>query len=868
MINLRIKILILLIASIFGLLAMAFSQIPLHVSGDITDEISGDGIANHLVVVSVESGGWTDYFEYYTNEEGFYESDTVFASGQGMVAALTYDCYGVEHFLTGFFDPANTEFVFNFEICSDINPPDCESWFIYDVMDYYTFDFFGVAAPGPVNYYHWEFGDGNTGTGQEVTHTYQGNPGDEFLVTLTTMYVDPVTQDSCLAEYSEFIWVGNNFDCVAFFDYEASPASPTTISFIDLSEENPTGWLWDFGDGTFSEEQNPVHVYASEAPYFVCLTMEDSITSCYDTYCEGIFVGDTIGNMIIVAGDVFDEIDSSLIVGHDVYISIDSNSVFPGYDNMVATDEDGAYSDFIALPPEFAEGVVNVGTYDCVGDFINEDLVFSQNNFFLIKDFYICTDSVQPQCAADFTFNQDPSDPFTFFFFDNSSGNITGYNWEFGDGDISTEPNPVHAYNSTGDFDVCLVIVSDSLGYSCSDTVCKTITVDYLLMAAFDYSLDTLSGNTRLFSFTDMGIGDPDSYFWDFGDGGSSQVQDPTHEFAGAGEFTVCLQVVRNLSGGNVMTDNVCKTLVAPEYYDFGGLTYLGDYPLNNPVPEGDTGIAYLYRKYNNTVVPADTNLFYEFGYYWFPNTREGDYIIKVGLTDNSTHYNDYMQAYYVDALRWDKAPVFQLADTGNFMTDVHLKELYGTGNGIGVLSGNIQIEGTCPGFSVDGIIVMLFDNEDNLLSFTLTDEDGGFSFSNLEMGLYKLYAEETALFSWATSANLDNGNPVQSGIELQMTCEGAVGMNTLAESGIVVGDVFPNPVVDEININLDLTGESEVWAVVFDMTGRKTKERVFPLFDGNNRLKISADQLPKGVYVLSLRFPENKMEFLKKFVK
>ena len=868
MINLRLKILILLITSIFGLLAVAYSQIPIHVSGSITDEISGEGISDHLVIILVDSAGIVLDFDYYTNEEGFYDSDTIFAPEQGMVTALTYDCYGDEHVLTDFFNPTNTEFVFDFSICNEMPPFDCENWFFNETIDFYTFEFYGVAEPDPASYYHWDFGDGNTGTGQEVTHIYQGNPGDEFLVVLTTLHIIPGTQDSCLAEYSETIWIGGSLDCVAFYEYEPEPNSLLTINFFDLSTENPTYWFWDFGDGIYSEEQNPVHVYDSEGFYFVCLSMEDSVAQCYDTYCDMIFVGETTGNFVTVTGNVFDEADSLIIAGHDVFISIDSNSVFPGYNSVVTTNEEGLYLDNIMLPPNFVEGVVNVGIFDCMGDFVNEDMSFSQNNFFLIKDFYICTDSIQLECEADFNFTQNPSDPFTYFFFDNSSGNITDYNWDFGDGNTSLEANPVYSYNSTGVFNVCLTIASDSAGFFCSDTICKIVSVDYILTAAFEYSLDTISGNIRLYSFTDISEGNPDSFYWDFGDGNSSQVQHPTHEYNEAGNYTVCLQVVRNLQGGNVIIDNDCKTLEVPAYYDFGGLTYLGEYPLNNPVPEGDTGIAYLYKKYDDVLVATDTNLFYEFGYYWFTDTREGDYIIKVGLTENSTHYYDYLQAYYVDALYWDKAEVFQLADSGNFLTNVQLKEVGGIENGIGMISGNIQIEATCTNFSVEDVVVMLFDENKNLLSFTLTDESGSYSFSNLALGSYRIHAEETALFSWAAAVTIDNANPVESGIELQMTCEGTVGVDYLAESKIIVSDIFPNPVADEININLELIEESEVIIVIYDIAGRKTEERFFSLLSGNNKISLAANHLPKGVYILSLKFLDNNAMFLKKFVK
>jgi PGF-pre-PGF domain-containing protein len=54
-----------------------------------------------------------------------------------------------------------------------------------------------------------------------------------------------------------------------------SGASPLTVSFFDVSRNSPTAWFWDFGDGTNSIEQNPVHTYTEEGPYTVTLSVEN-----------------------------------------------------------------------------------------------------------------------------------------------------------------------------------------------------------------------------------------------------------------------------------------------------------------------------------------------------------------------------------------------------------------------------------------------------------------------------------------------------------------------------------------------------------------------------------------------------------------
>jgi PKD repeat protein len=57
--------------------------------------------------------------------------------------------------------------------------------------------------------------------------------------------------------------------------FTATPTSgetPLTVSFTDTSANDPTGWLWDFGDGATSEGQNPTHVYEAAGTYTVTLT--------------------------------------------------------------------------------------------------------------------------------------------------------------------------------------------------------------------------------------------------------------------------------------------------------------------------------------------------------------------------------------------------------------------------------------------------------------------------------------------------------------------------------------------------------------------------------------------------------------------
>ena len=90
--------------------------------------------------------------------------------------------------------------------------------------------------------------------------------------------------------------------CQADFSYMQN--GPTTI-FTDLSFVNQgwstnysVTWEWDFGDGTISTQQNPVHTYTNNGIYTPCLTVVyfDSVivNTCVSFYCDSILIGNSI----------------------------------------------------------------------------------------------------------------------------------------------------------------------------------------------------------------------------------------------------------------------------------------------------------------------------------------------------------------------------------------------------------------------------------------------------------------------------------------------------------------------------------------------------------------------------------------------
>ncbi|MCX6235441.1 MAG: PKD domain-containing protein [Bacteroidetes bacterium] len=183
-------------------------------------------------------------------------------------------------------------------------PSGCTSYFTYIVENEYSVTFTGVAYyNGNVvnaNSYIWDFGDGTTGEGETVTHTFGPDPaGNEaYYVCLQTEIIDSLTGIACTAYYCEMIFLNNMLPCMAGFYYYPfdSVYSDFTYQFIDISSGDPESWLWDFGDGTTSDIQNPVHTFSSVGAYDVCLTINNPVDSCQDTYCQSVFIDTIISN--------------------------------------------------------------------------------------------------------------------------------------------------------------------------------------------------------------------------------------------------------------------------------------------------------------------------------------------------------------------------------------------------------------------------------------------------------------------------------------------------------------------------------------------------------------------------------------------
>ncbi len=136
-------------------------------------------------------------------------------------------------------------------------------------------------------------------------------------------------------------------------------------------------------------------------------------------------------------------------------------------------------------------------------------------------------------------------------FTDTSTGSPTSWLWNFGDGGTSSAQHPLHTYTAAGSKNVTLT-VTNSNG---SNSTTQAISIGTPLAASFSYS-PTSPTVDRSMQFTDTSAGSPTSWLWNFGDGGTTSLQNPLHTYTTAGPKTVTLTVT-NSAGSNTTTRTV-----------------------------------------------------------------------------------------------------------------------------------------------------------------------------------------------------------------------------------------------------------------------------------------------------------------------
>jgi PKD repeat protein/Zn-dependent protease len=225
-----------------------------------------------------------------------------------------------------------------------------------------------------------------------------------------------------------------------FYTTSQVGAAPFHVSFFDRSEGTlPLFYLWDFGDGTTSVEQNPTHIYTRNGDFTVTLTVTNSFGR--DTMSETGYIA--------VGDPPIPDFTASPIQG-----KIPLAVTFTGVTNTTVSAWRWDFGD-----GSFSSGQNPSHTYTKPGLYT---ITLTAGNEFgtgQITKSGIINTGVVPE-AEFIAESREGYPPLTVRFRDFSSGNPLTWSWDFGDGSTSTEKDPVHIYSHEGSYTTTLQVAN------------------------------------------------------------------------------------------------------------------------------------------------------------------------------------------------------------------------------------------------------------------------------------------------------------------------------------------------------------------------------------------------------------------------
>jgi PKD repeat protein len=140
--------------------------------------------------------------------------------------------------------------------------------------------------------------------------------------------------------------------------------------------------------------------------------------------------------------------------------------------------------------------------------------------------------------------------PFTVLFNDTGSKTtIIAWNWSFGDGSYSGVQSPVKVYSDIGLYDVTLTIQNASGVNSTTKVGYINTTSAPYIVADFAAAPTTAIQSSTSVLFGDNSAGTIDNWSWNFGDGSTSYIQNPSHTYYTSGLYTVSLTTSSTVFG-------------------------------------------------------------------------------------------------------------------------------------------------------------------------------------------------------------------------------------------------------------------------------------------------------------------------------
>jgi PKD repeat protein len=450
---------------------------------------------------------------------------------------------------------------------------------------------------------------------------------------------------------------------------------------------------------------------------------------------------------------------------------------------------------------------------------------------------------LRAQCESHFHHSALPgSTTVAFVNASQDSGSFQSF-WYFGDGSNSMAINPIHTYAQGGTYLVCLTIYNPQT--QCTDTECKLVSVmnQPPCKAYFKIKPDSTVG-PNAFRFQDLSQSQSNiiQWNWNFGDGGSSNLKNPLHQYQAPGPYQVCL----NIMSQDSCQDSYCMTfhVGAQGQYHLGGQVFAGTNLL-------DDFQLILYRHTGYTIQAIDTLAFDTLGFYYFVELPSGPYFMRAEPQPGSQFYNTYLPTYQGDEILWTHGQAYQHQGL-NFGADIHMKALTPPASGPGRIAGRVfPTNGfPLPPGPLPRVTMILFDAQWTPRAFTYTNPQGFFSFNQLATGSYNVYPELAGIPGHPAYVSISSSSPMADSVNFSL----GLTLNSVSDvSAPLQFSVYPNPFMDMLYVeSVSGATDKDLKIELVSPTGRiVTSQNIQP---GSNRISLSLHDVAAGLYFLQIR--------------
>lgn len=403
-----------------------------------------------------------------------------------------------------------------------------------------------TITAGAIATWNWQFGDGDSSLTNNPSHVY--STGGTYNATLTA-----ISDSGCAASATLTVTVKPK-PVVSFMSSNACVGDTTTFTnTTTISDSSALTYQWFFGDGDSSLVQDPAHYYTGSGSYSLTL-IATANNGCVDS---------TNSTFIVSTPATPDfSFPSTNCRGNSVAFS--DLSTGGTVTNWLWTFGDGDSS----LLQNPLHSYASSGTYTVTLRVSIGSACFSSiSKQVTVIDGPTAAFSATTACLGTATsFANSSSAP--------SGQTITIYAWSFGDSNTSSSSSPSHTYANAGIYQSMLTVTT-SLG--CVDTISHALKVEALPNVSFSFPNLKCEGSSTQFTDNSSVIGNViTGWQWNFGDGGTSNIQNPVNYYNGNGSFTVTLTAT-SFAGCSASALQVLQINPKPQFTFVAGDGCLGN---------------------------------------------------------------------------------------------------------------------------------------------------------------------------------------------------------------------------------------------------------------------------------------------------